>query len=42
MSNISQKLTYLNETKSQLKDMINYGLPTENQITNETTFRFKR
>lgn len=39
MSNISQKLTYLNETKSQLKDMINYGLPTENQITNETTFR---
>ena len=33
------KLTYLNETKSQLKDMINYGLPTENQITNETTFR---
>ena len=39
MGTISDKLTYLNETKSQLKDMINYGLPTENQITNETTFR---
>ncbi len=36
---ISDKLNYLIETKSQLKDMINYGLPTENQITNETTFR---
>ena len=39
MSDIATKLTYLNETKSQLKDMINYGLPTENQITSSTTFR---
>ena len=36
---ISDKLTYLNTTKSQLKDQINYGLPTEKQITSSTTFR---
>lgn len=36
---ISDKLTYLNETKSQLKDMINYGLDDNNKITNSTTFR---
>ena len=39
MGTTAQKLEYLGTTKSQLKDMINYGLPTENQITNETTFR---
>ena len=39
MSDISTKLTYLNTTKSQLKDQINYGLPTEKQITSSTTFR---
>ncbi len=39
MGTISDKLTYLNTTKSQLKDMINYGLPTEEQITSNTTFR---
>ena len=39
MSDISTKLTYLSTTKSQLKDMINYGLPTESQITSSTTFR---
>lgn len=36
---ISDKLTYLNTTKTQLKDMINKGLPSENQIDNSTTFR---
>ena len=39
MGTISDKLTYLNTTKSQLKDMINYGLPSEQQITSSTTFR---
>ena len=39
MGTISDKLTYLNTTKSQLKDMINYGLPTDEQITSSTTFR---
>ena len=33
------KLSYLNETKSQLKDMINYGLDDNNKITSSTTFR---
>lgn len=36
---ISDKLTYLNETKNLLKTQINYGLPTEQQITSSTTFR---
>lgn len=35
----SDKLTYLSTTKSNLKDMINYGLDNDNKITNETTFR---
>ena len=39
MGTITDKITYLNTTKSQLKDQINYGLPTEKQITNSTTFR---
>ena len=39
MGTISDKLTYLNTTKSQLKDMINYGLDDENKITSSTTFR---
>ena len=39
MGTISDKLTYLNTTKSQLKDMINNGLPTEQQINSSTTFR---
>jgi len=39
MGTISEKLTYLNTTKSNLKDMINYGLPSEEQITSSTTFR---
>lgn len=36
---ISDKLNYLIETKSQLKDMINYGLDDDNKITSSTTFR---
>lgn len=36
---ISDKLNYLIETKSQLKDMINYGLDDDNKITSTTTFR---
>lgn len=36
---ISDKLNYLIETKSHLKDMINYGLDDENKITSSTTFR---
>jgi len=39
MSDISTKLTYLNETKTQLKDMINYGLDNNNKIDSNTTFR---
>ncbi len=39
MGTISDKLTYLNTTKSQLKDMINYGLDDNNKITSSTTFR---
>ena len=39
MGTISDKLTYLNTTKSQLKDMINYGLDDDNKITSTTTFR---
>ena len=39
MGTISDKLTYLNTTKTQLKGMINYGLDENNKITNETTFR---
>lgn len=39
MGTTSQKLTYLSETKTQLKDMINYGLDTGEKITSETTFR---
>lgn len=39
MGTTSEKLTYLNETKTQLKSMINYGLDENNKITNETTFR---
>ena len=38
MGTTSQKLTYLNDTKLALKDMINNGLST-NQITDQTTFR---
>ena len=39
MGTISDKLTYLNTTKSQLKDMINNGLDDNNKITSSTTFR---
>ena len=39
MGTTAQKLEYLGTTKSQLKDQINYGLPTEKQITSSTTFR---
>ena len=39
MGTTAQKLEYLGTTKSQLKDMINYGLPTDEQITSSTTFR---
>lgn len=35
----ANKLTYLNTTKTKLKDMINYGLDNDNKITDETTFR---
>lgn len=38
MGTTAQKLEYLGTTKSQLKDMINYGLD-ENKITSSTTFR---
>ena len=38
MGTTAQKLEYLWTTKSQLKDMINYGLD-ENKITSSTTFR---
>ena len=39
MSTTAQKLEYLGTTKSQLKDMINYGLDEDNKITSSTTFR---
>lgn len=39
MGKTAQKLEYLGTTKSQLKDMINYGLDDNNKITNSTTFR---
>lgn len=39
MGTTAQKLEYLGTTKSQLKDMINYGLDDNNKITNSTTFR---
>lgn len=39
MGTTTQKLEYLGTTKSQLKDQINYGLPSEEQITSSTTFR---
>lgn len=39
MGTTAQKLEYLGTTKSQLKDMINNGLPSEQQITSSTTFR---
>ena len=35
----ANKLTYLNTTKSNLKDMINYGLDNSNKIDSNTTFR---
>ena len=39
MGTTAQKLEYLGTTKSQLKDMINYGLDDDNKITSSTTFR---
>lgn len=39
MGTTAQKLEYLGTTKSQLKDMINYGLDDDNKITSTTTFR---
>lgn len=39
MGTTAQKLEYLGTTKSQLKDMINYGLDEDNKITSSTTFR---
>lgn len=39
MGTTSDKLTYLNTTKSNLKDMINYGLDNNNKIDSNTTFR---
>lgn len=39
MGTTAQKLEYLGTTKSQLKDMINYGLDDNNKITSSTTFR---
>lgn len=39
MGTTSQKLTYLNDTKLALKDMINNALDGNDKITSETTFR---